>query len=99
MSNSTSKSLSALIASKGGSLNALAREARLREDLSTHLRTHLPEPLATGFLHCNLKKGGVLVVLAASPEWASRLRFESERIRQLCADQGTEVTSIRVRVG
>ena len=99
MSNRSSKSLSEIIAAKDGSISSLAREARLREDLSTHLRTHLPEPLADGFLHCNLRQGGLLVVLATSPEWASRLRFEADRIRQLCADHGTEVTSIRIRVG
>ena len=99
MSKSTSKSLSDLIASEEGSLSGLAREAQLREDLSTYLRTHLPEPLAGGFLHCNLRDEGLLIVLAANPEWASRLRFEADRIRQICAAQGTVVTSVRVRVG
>jgi hypothetical protein len=99
MSNGTSKSLSDIIASSDGALSGLAREARLREDLSTYLRKHLPEPLTGGFLHCNLRDEGLLVVLATSPEWASRLRFEADRIRQICADQGTEVTSVRVRVG
>ena len=99
MLKGTSKSLADLIASKDGSLSGLAREARLREDLSTYLRTHLPEQLAGGFLHCNLRDEGLLIVLAANPEWASRLRFEADRIKQICADHGTQVSSIRVRVG
>ena len=93
------KSLSHLLASKQGSLGNLAREARLREDLSDHLRNHLPVALIDGFLHCNLRAQGQLVVLASSPEWASRLRFETDLIRSLCAAHGTEVTSVKVRVG
>jgi hypothetical protein len=50
-------------------------------------------------LHCNLRDEGLLVVVAANSEWASRLRFEAAQIRQICADQGTKVTSVRVRVG
>jgi len=46
-----------------------------------------------------LRDEGLLIVLAANPEWASRLRFEADRIKQICADHGTQVSSIRVRVG
>jgi hypothetical protein len=93
------KSLSSLLATKDGSLGNLTRKARLREDLSDHLRKQLPSTLSAGFLHCNLREQGLLIVLASSPEWASRLRFETELIRRLCAAHGTEVSSVKVRVG
>jgi hypothetical protein len=93
------KSLSALIANKKGALGDLAGQARLREDLSDYLRKQLPASLADGFLHCNVRDGNTLIVLAASPEWASRLRFETQLFRDLCAQQGLQLEGVQVKVG
>ena len=93
------KSLSELIGSQNSPLGNLASEARLRESLSDHLRKHLPADLSAGLLHCNLRDETTLIVIASSPEWASRLRFEKELFIRLCADHGTQVTDVKVRVG
>lgn len=90
--------MSKLLASPEGTLGNLAREARLREDLSEYLRKHLPPSLRDGFLHCNLREKDQLVVLASSPEWASRLRFETALISRLCAEHGTRISSVKLRV-
>ena len=93
------KSLSELIAGQNSPLGNLASEARRRESLDSHLRKHLPAALSAGFLHCNLRDEGTLVVITSSPEWASRLRFEKELFIRLCTEHGTPVTSVKVRVG
>ena len=93
------KSLSALIADKKGALGDLAGQARLREDLSDYLRKQLPAGLADGFLHCNVRDETTLVVIAASPEWASRLRFETQVFSDLCSQQGLQLESVQVKVG
>ena len=99
MSKGKPKSLSEIIGSQNSPLGNLASEARLRESLSDHLRKHLPADLSSGLLHCNLRDAGILVVIASSPEWASRLRFEKELFIRLCADHGTQVTDVKIRVG
>ena len=99
MSKEDHKSLSELIKTQGGALGNLAGQARLREELGDYLRKHLPGELSPGFVHCNLKDGDTLVVIAASPEWASRLRFESAQLADLCRAHGTQVNTIKVRTG
>ncbi len=99
MLKNQAKSLSELIGNKDSPLRDLAFEARRREQLSDYLRKHLPASLVDGFLHCNLKDEATLVVLTVSPEWASRLRFEADQFIRLCAEQGTKITAVKVRVG
>ena len=98
MLKSNAKSLSELIGGKGSPLRDLAYEAQRREQLSDHLRKHLSASLVDGFLHCNLKDETTLIVIAVSPEWASRLRFEADQFIRLCAQQGTKITAVKVRV-
>ena len=97
MSKDAPKSLSELITQKSGALGDLASQAQLREDLGSYLRTQLPPELAAGFRHCNLT-ADTLVVIASTPEWASRLRFEAGRFAELCAAQGIRVTQVKFRV-
>lgn len=98
MSKGGSKSLSELIAASGSPLGKLADEAQRRTALADHLRTGLGTELGSGLAHCNLREDGTLVVLATSPEWAARLRFESAQLIQLCRQQGTPVCAVKVRV-
>ena len=99
MSKEEPKSLSQLIKAQGGSLGELAGQARVREELGDYLRKHLPPGLSPGFLHCNLQDQDTLVVIATSPEWASRLRFESVQLADLCREHGTPVNVVKVRTG
>jgi hypothetical protein len=98
MSKRKAKSLSELIGGKSSPLGNLASNALLRETLGDYLRNHLPADLADGFLHCNLQDETTLIVIATSPEWASRLRFENNHFIRLCAAQGTKIDSVKVKV-
>ena len=98
MSKGEAKSLSDLIGSGKSGLGQLAARARRQADLSEHLRSGLDADLAAGIVHCNIRDDGTLVVLAASPEWASKLRFEERRLLDLCRAFGTEATAVKVRV-
>lgn len=92
------KSLSDLIRASDSPLGHLAEEARRRTDLGTVLRKGLPPEVAAGLLHCNIRTDDTVVLIASSPEWAARLRFEAERVRELCRENGTPVERIVVRV-
>ena len=93
------KSLSELIASKGGDLGRLADAAQLRTDLGDYLRKELGPELGSAVSHCNIKDDGTLSVTTTTPEWASRLRFEASQILRLCKKRGLEVHTVKVRVG
>ena len=46
----------------------------------------------------NVREDGTLVVLASSPAWAARLRFESDKLLAAARDGGASVTDCKVRV-
>jgi len=58
----------------------------------------LDQSLAEGFVHCNIRDDGTLVVMASSPAWAARLRFEGEQLKAICKNRGIDVQSVKVRV-
>jgi hypothetical protein len=94
-----SKSLSELLASSGSPLGDLADIAAQKVALSEQMRKQLPDSLAGGFVHCNIRDDGTLAVIASSSEWAARLRFETELFTRICTDQGVSISGIKVTVG
>ena len=98
MSKNKPKSLADIIGSEKSGLGQLADAAQLRADLSAYLRKKLSAELAAAILHCNIHDDGTLVVLASSPEWASRLRFESDRLIELCQQRGMAINGVKIRV-
>ncbi len=98
MSSDDAKSLSQLIGTAGTGLGDLDARARLRSGLGDHLRNALGEPLGSSISHCNIREDGTLVISAASPEWAARLRFEQQRLLELAREFGTAATAVKVRV-
>jgi hypothetical protein len=62
------------------------------------MRSQLPAELADGLVHCNCREDGTLVITAASPAWASRLRFETPQLLAICRDAGVQAERIKVRV-
>jgi len=98
MSKDTAKSLSELLDTGHSSLGQLASEASRRVDLSEHLRKGLPAPLGEGLLHCNIEPENTITVLAASPEWAARLRYETPVILQLSRQKEPGIEQVKVRV-
>jgi hypothetical protein len=92
------KSLSELLAAQNSSIANLADRAQQKVALSDHLRTQLPENLAGGFVHCNLRDDGTLAVIASSSECAARLRFETEEFSRICTALGITISGIKVSV-
>ena len=98
MSREKPKSLAELIDTGQTPLGQLAGEAKRRIDLGEHLRSCLPAPLGEGVMHCNIEPENTVTVLAASPEWAARLRFEASAILKLSQQKEPGIQQVRVRV-
>jgi hypothetical protein len=58
----------------------------------------LPQDQAGSIRSANVRDNGELVVLAASPAWAARLRFEADRLMAAARETGAEVNACTVRV-
>jgi len=81
-----------------GDLAGLVRRARDLDRLTRALIDALPGDQAGSILAANLRDDAELVVLAASPAWAARLRFEEETLMAAARSTGVEVRSCKVRV-
>lgn len=98
MSHKTPKSLSELIFRPGSPIAGLAREAEAATSLVDELRAALAAPLAGALAGARLREDGTLVLLAASPAWAARLRFEGEQLLERCRERHPDARRIEVRV-
>jgi hypothetical protein len=67
-------------------------------DLSDTIAKALPPELSGEVQGTNLRENGVLVVLAASPAAAARLRFEAEKLLEAARSQRFAADSVSVRV-
>ena len=67
-------------------------------ELASALTGALPPELADGIIAANLRDNGELVVICSSSAWASRLRFESERILAVARNAGAAAETCTVRV-
>lgn len=92
------KSLADLIASADTKFGGLADAAQQRAELSDYLRKNIDQSIAGGISHCNIRDDDILVIIATSPEWASRLRFETQQFIGLCRKRGTLIRTVKVRV-
>lgn len=79
-------------------LGRLATEAAARVALTDHLRNGLGDGLGNHIAGANVRADGTLVVLATGPEWAARLRFESDRLLALCRTVNPAAARVRIRV-
>jgi hypothetical protein len=82
----------------GGTLDKIIQRAQNMDELTTALRAELPADAAQNLLGANLRENGELVLICASSAWASRLRFESERLMAAAQKAGLTVNSCRVSV-
>ena len=80
-----------------GGLGAIIRRARGMEELVAKLRAALPADEASSIVAANLRDDGTLVVLVSSPAWASRLRFEGDKLMRAAEPSGS-VVRCQVRV-
>ena len=81
-----------------GGLGDIIRHARDMGELVTLLQASLAEDEASSVIAANIRDDGELVVLASSPAWAAKLRFEAEALMTAARQSGAEVTSCTVRV-
>lgn len=80
------------------SLARLQQEARGRLELASQLRQALPDELRPALAGCNLRPDGTLVLIAPSPAWAARLRFEGEALLGHCRERFPAAARVRIRV-
>jgi len=84
--------------SNDGGLGDIIRHAKDMGELVHTLQQALPDDLSASIRSANIRDNGELVILAASPAWAAKLRFEANRLMEIVRQAGTDVTSCTVRV-
>lgn len=82
----------------GGELGDIVRRAREMGELTHVLSKALPAEYAGAIVAANLREDGDLVIIAASPAWASRLRYEAETLLEAARGAGLRANACRVRV-
>ncbi len=98
MVNRDARRLSDLFGEPDNALGRLASEARHRSALSDRIKACLPVNLAGQLLSCGLAEDGTLTVLVSAPEWASRLRFESDNMLEAVRRDGYAAARVRIKV-
>ena len=81
-----------------GGLSDIVRHARDMGELVQMLQMSLTPEYAGSIVAANVRDDGELVILAASSAWASRLRFESEKLIEAASATGAKIESCTVRV-
>ena len=82
----------------GGTLDKIVQRAQNMDVLTTALRAELPADARHNLVAANLRENGELVLVCTSSAWASRLRFESEKLVDAARKSGLTVHSCRVCV-
>ena len=81
-----------------GDLASIVRRARALGELTDALTRALPAEYAGAIVAANFRENSELVVIAASSAWASRLRYETDRLLGAARATGLEPSACRVRV-
>lgn len=84
--------------SNNGELGDIVRHAREMGELVRSLQGAVPAETGHHILAANVRDDGELVILASSPAWAAKLRFEAEALLQAARDAHVDATSCKVRV-
>jgi hypothetical protein len=94
----TSKLKNLLNPNNDGDLGNLINRARRMGELTDILANALPESDRGAIVAANVREDGELVVICASSAWASRLRYETEKLLQAAKDAGLSAHTCRIRV-
>ena len=94
----TSKLENLLNPNNDGDLGDLINRARRMGELTDILANSLPESDRSAIVAANIREDGELVVICASSAWASRLRYETEKLLQAAKDAGLSAHTCRIRV-
>jgi hypothetical protein len=82
----------------GSALEDLVQRAQGMDRLLSGLKKALEPDLASHLKGVNLRPDGQLVLVAESPSWAARLRFEADKLMATARASGAEVGSCKVIV-
>jgi hypothetical protein len=82
----------------GGSLEKLIQTARDMDALTGAVRGALSPDMGENVVAANVRENGELVIICASPAWASRIRFEADALLAAAAEAGFTAGSLRVAV-
>lgn len=90
--------LDKLLKSNGsGRLDKLVQKARDQQTLTDRLKAGLDGDLGASLVAASVRDEE-LVIVAASPAWASRLRFEAAALLAAAQEMGHRVSRCQVRV-
>lgn len=81
-----------------GGLGEIIGHAQQMGELVDLLQQTLPSDMAGSIRAANIRDDGELIVLASSPAWAAKLRFETEALIASARSAGSSVLTCSVRV-
>jgi len=81
-----------------GGLGDIIRHAQDMGELVQMLQQSLPADTAASVKAANIRDNGELVILASSPAWAAKLRFEADSLVAAARAAGAEVSTCKIRV-
>jgi hypothetical protein len=81
-----------------GDLAKLISRAQRMGELTDILSRALPEAERGAIVAANVREDGEMVVICASSAWASRLRYETEKLLKAARDAGVQAHTCRIRV-
>ncbi len=80
-----------------GDLGGIVRKARELANLTTGLKSALPDDLGSGIIAVSSREDA-LVLVCSSSAWAARLRFEEQQVKEAAAAIGQAIEHVVVRV-
>ena len=81
-----------------GDLGDIVKRAQKMGELTDVVAAALPESERAAVVAANIRDGGELIIICASPAWASRLRFEADAMLKAAQEAGENAHTCRVRV-
>ena len=89
------KHISEIINSSYTSLEVLSEKAQEKSSLSKHLKNNLKN-FGRYIVSAYINNSNILVIKTSSPEFAARLKYEEQEIRELCKKLGSVPTKIKI---
>ena len=94
-----SKKLKNLLNPSGnGDLANMVERAQAMGELTQRLQSVLSAELASSLVAANISAEKELIVIARSPAWAARLRFETDKLIAAAQEADSSVSGCSVRV-
>ena len=95
MKNDKPKHISEIINRSYAHLESLSETAQEKSSLSRHLKKNLKN-FGQYIVSAYINNSNILVIKTSSPEFAARLRYEENDIRNLCKKLGSDPKQIKI---